>query len=103
MPGAFIERSATPVTRGEQPGADQPVGLLGGLAERYCLTSEPKTSDTDSLSAPDWPKYVEVGGVLRDAVGQFVPDDVHGMVKSRKISPSPSPKTICSPSQKALS
>jgi hypothetical protein len=39
------------------------------------LIIEPKASDSDSFSAPDWPWYSR-GGVLGDPVRQFVADHV---------------------------
>ena len=60
----------------------------------YCLTSEPKTSDIDSFSAPGLLPVVEVGVVLGDAVGQLVADHVDGDREAVEELPSPSPKTI---------
>lgn len=64
--------------------------------------SEPKTSETDSLSAPDWPEYARFAVYCVTPWVSSWPMTSTGMVKSRKISPSPSPKTIWLPSQKAL-
>ena len=44
----------------------------------------------------------QAGLVLGDAVGELVADDVERAVNPLKISPSPSPKTICWPFQNAL-
>ena len=57
VPGAFIDRSATPFTSGVKRPA--PISQSACAAVccgewAYCLTSEPKTSDIDSLSAPGW-------------------------------------------------
>ena len=53
---AFIERSATPCSAG--PRMPVPISQSAASAvwpSLYCLTSDPKTSEMDSLSAPDWP------------------------------------------------
>ncbi len=57
VPGAFIERSATPVTLG--PSSPAPISQSASSAvcsSEYCLIREPKTSDMDSFRAPDWPR-----------------------------------------------
>ena len=69
----------------------------------YCLTIDPNTSDTDSLSAPDWPRY---SSAARWSVTPWVsswPITSTAIVKRLNTSPSPSPKIICEPSQNALS
>ena len=90
--------------RGEQPGADQPVGLgppSGSSA--YCLTSEPKTSEIDLVQRA---RLAVVDQLASSSVTPWVsswPITSSEIVKRLNSSPSPSPKTICWPSQKALS
>jgi hypothetical protein len=67
-----------PYTGREQPLADEPFCLVGGLAELFPLTSDPKTSDIDSLRVPGWPGYMRPASLPRDAVAQLMADHVEG-------------------------
>ena len=81
VPGAFIERRATPLMSG--PRMPAPISqsassaVCCGEAAR-CLTREPKTSESDSLRAPDWFWYDEIRLVRGDRVGQLVGHHVDG-------------------------
>ena len=79
VPGARIERRATPWTLGVNSPApiSQSAAAASWPSER-CLTSEPKTSDTLSFSAPDCPWYDQPGGQLGHAVGELVAHHVDG-------------------------
>ncbi len=68
---------------------------------RYCLTSDPNTSETDSLSAPDWLRYTRPAAYCVTPCVSSWPMMSSDFVKRSKIRPSP--KTICVPFQNALS
>ena len=56
VPGAFIDRSATPRIDGpNSPAPTSQSAARTSCPSRHCLTSTPKMSDIDSFSAPDWP------------------------------------------------
>ena len=103
MPGAFIERSASASISGVKiSGADQPVGLVGGLLERPLLDQRAEHVGHRLVQGARLVVILEPGGELRDAVGELVGDHVERAVKSVNTTPSPSPNTICWPFQKAL-
>jgi hypothetical protein len=108
VPGAFIDRRATPLT----PDASRPSpisqsawsAVCCGWCTR-CLTSDPKTSETCSLRAPDWPEYTSPDVRLVTAWVSSWPITSTETVKLLNRWPSPSPKAICPSSslQNALS
>ena len=56
VPGAAIERSAFPLIDGRKmPSPMSQSAWSTVCASRRCLRQDPNTSETDSLSAPDWP------------------------------------------------
>lgn len=58
VPGAFIERSATPLTLlVNRPSPMSQSAVAASCPRARCLTRDPKTSETDSLRAPDCPRY----------------------------------------------
>ena len=105
VPGAFIERRATPLMSG--PRMPAPISqsawsaVCCGEAAR-CLTREPKTSESDSLRAPDWSRYTRSDSCEVTAWVSSWAITSMALVKLVNRTPSPSPKTICEPSQKAL-
>ena len=78
MPGSFMLRMPRPLTLAVKRLSPMiQSASAGAWPSRRCLTNEPKTSDIDSLSAPDCPLIDEIGWVGH-AVGQFVTDNIHG-------------------------
>ena len=60
----------------EQLGADQPVGLVGALPEQPLLDEHPEHVGDRLVERAGLVLVVQAGGVLGDAVGELVADDV---------------------------
>ena len=94
MPGAFIERSAGFELGADDVGADQPVGLAGGLPEVVLLDQRAEDVGDRLVQRAGLAGVGEVGLVLRHAVGQLVADTSMPLVVSVSVWPSPSPKNM---------
>jgi hypothetical protein len=69
---------------------------------RYWSVSTPKTSAKDSFSAPGWSWYSKAASCWTTPwVSSWAITSTCG-VNGPNTSPSPSPNTICCPSQKAF-
>ena len=60
----------------EQLGADQPVGLVGALAQGALLDEHAEDVGDGLVERPGLVLVVQAGGVLGDPVRELVPDDV---------------------------
>ena len=66
------------------------------------LHERPQTSESDSFIAPDWPQYSSPASASVTPVAELVADHVEQAVITPSTCPSPSPKTMRWPSQKAF-
>ncbi len=63
----------------EQPGADQPVGLVDGLAEQPLLEARAEHVADRLVEGAGLVLVAQPGGVLGDGVGELVPEHVDGL------------------------
>ena len=104
VPGAFIDRSATPCTAGVKMPAPISHDASAAVWPRTCCSVRaPNTSATDSLSAPDCPEYSRPPECSTTPWPSSCAMTLIEPVNPVNTSPSPSPNTIRSPFQNALS
>ena len=98
VPGAFIERTATPFTAFvNRPAPMSQSDFAAVCFSLYCFTRMPKTSEKLLVQRARLVVVFERGAELRHAMRQLVTDDVERPVKRLNSFPSPSPYSICSP------
>ena len=88
VPGLAIERSALakPLRGGIIISAPISQSAWSAVCCAFhCCTSEPKTSEIDSFSAPELVMILETGGELRDAMCQLMANDTERLGEIRKI------------------
>jgi len=89
--------------RREEPLADEPIGLVRSDVQGALFDERPKTSEMDLVQSARLVQVVQIALRCGHAMGELVAYHIHGNRESMKICWSPSPKTILSPSQYALS
>ena len=104
VPGAFIERRASPCTAVVKMPAPISHDASAAVCPRTCCSvSAPNTSATDSLRAPDWPAYSSPPECSMTPWPSSCAITLIEPVNPVNTSPSPSPNTMRSPFQNALS